>query len=102
MYFDLDLKLKDVLPHGSCPFKWFLGHQGTKHREEKPPLTYEARLGNLHSCVKRYLGYDWEAPFLQRQKFWQKIVRQAVRLYEGFHGKRPTLPKTLNFVLIDG
>lgn len=46
--------------------------------------------------LRIYLGTEWKADLLGREKLWQQIVRRAISLYVGFHGKAPTLPKLLS------
>ncbi|WP_158279927.1 lipopolysaccharide core heptose(I) kinase RfaP [Coraliomargarita sinensis] len=45
--------------------------------------------------LKEYLGADWKKEFWEKKRLWTKIVRRAIRLYNGFHRKPPTLPKLL-------
>ena len=45
--------------------------------------------------LRNYLGDDWKKQIFQHQKRWQRIVRRACKLYQGFHGKAPQLPKLL-------
>ena len=42
--------------------------------------------------LRIYLGPDWKASLLDNTKLWQAIIKNACKLYQGFHGKLPKLP----------
>lgn len=45
--------------------------------------------------LRVYLGADWKNTLKNDRKLWLAIVKRACKLYQGFHGKAPVLPKLL-------
>ncbi len=45
--------------------------------------------------LRIYLGTEWKTSLRQNQKLWNAIVKRAIILYQGFHGKAPKLPSLL-------
>ena len=45
--------------------------------------------------LRIYLGAEWKAALRKDHKLWQAIIQRAIKLYRGFHGKAPELPRLL-------
>jgi heptose I phosphotransferase len=45
--------------------------------------------------LRSYLGAEWVSSLRQNHPLWRAIVKRAAKLYLGFHGKAPELPKLL-------
>jgi len=45
--------------------------------------------------LRIYLGSEWKVALRKDHKLWQAIIQRAIKLYRGFHGKAPELPRLL-------
>jgi heptose I phosphotransferase len=86
------IDLHRVQQRPSVPTRWLL--------KDLASLIFSALDVGLTSAdcaryLKVYLGSEWKTILRKDAKFWQQTMQRACKLYQGFHGKAPVLPKLL-------
>ncbi|HAV11932.1 MAG TPA: lipopolysaccharide core heptose(I) kinase RfaP [Opitutae bacterium] len=86
------IDLHRVQQRSSVPRRWLIKDLGS--------LIFSALDVGLTSSdaarfLKIYLGPNWKQLLCNDLSLWQSIMKRAVKLYVGFHGTRPKLPKLL-------
>lgn len=69
-------------------------------RKDLSSLLFSALDAELSSSdclrfLRVYLGKDWKNILRRKSALWNAVIQKADKLYRGFHGKEPTLPRLL-------
>lgn len=86
------IDLHRVQKRSKVPLRWL--------KKDLSSLIFSALDSGLTSadCIrflKIYLGRDWRRDLADKGDFWRSVLKRAIGLYVGFHGKAPQLPKLL-------
>ncbi len=86
------IDLHRVQQRPSVPHRWLL--------KDLASLLFSALDVGMTSAdyaryLRIYLGAGWKEQLQTHQKLWQGILKRACKLYHGFHGKAPELPRIL-------
>ncbi len=86
------IDLHRVQHRPKVPHRWLL--------KDLASLLFSAMDAGLTSAdyaryLRIYLGQDWKVSLRKNTKLWRAIIQRAIKLYQGFHGKAPELPRLL-------